>query len=567
MKDELNKEIAAHARRHDGRKCSYRWISTPQLVDDIASMLPEHVATPSAQMVGWQFTTNNYRHLKVQKYYGRFDVVRKVQSHTITKCNVDARHANANCRTVRGWFIRNKHFTKFVSRDDKNKIKVGSPGDPLALANTRRRAFVVKDVKFEASDHDMCIKTHLSPTVMFDINPPENGSNKLGNFYNGTVTTMLKESAIDMSSAFQHASEFIINHKDMKEVFLVLQGDGGYDFNCTTPRNIASAVMIMIHLVLEHVVSIRNSGGNSMFNPVERVMSHLDFGLSVMACDRESASEEVEKAITKAKSVKKFVTDNIKNETMMQNYMSSVQPVIDEINDTFKLINYCEKGIKIGKVATKDCINDHVKYLREMLPWLPKDVLNANSDDVFGSSEGKEFLRIHTLRGKYKVEMFRNVNCPIPNCKFCSIKPRLSMRFMGVMPYPTKLKDDSYSDPKDVMPLGSNPKETDCPSINKGNKQGKHYKNQVRLNNSTLIATWKCIGCSMDRGMFACKREISKEQLEWTLETYLPTYDFQCGDYLCPDNDVNRVIFPNDSWKEEEHLIEFRHNLTCATPL
>ena len=64
-----------------------------------------------------------------------------------------------------------------------------------------------------------------------------------------------------------------------------------------------------------------------------------------------------------------------------------------------------------------------------------------------------------------------------------------------MIPYPKKFKDDSYSDPKEVLPLGSNPKETDCPSMSASNKKGKKHKNEVRLNKSTIIGLCKYIGC------------------------------------------------------------------------
>ena len=131
---------------------------------------------------------------------------------------------------------------------------------------------------------------------MFDMNPPENDSNKLGHFYNGSATTMLKESPVDPSTGFQHASALIMNCKNMKEEFLIMQGNSGHDCNCAMPRNIASVVMTMVHLVLEHVLTMRNSGGNSTFNPVEKIMPHLDLGLSVIACDRDNASEKIDKS-------------------------------------------------------------------------------------------------------------------------------------------------------------------------------------------------------------------------------------------------------------------------------
>ena len=90
---------------------------------------------------------------------------------------------------------------------------------------------VPSDIKFQAADHCMHIKANLTPTVMYDIDCPENLNNKLGNFYQGNVKVMLKESVVDPSSDFQCASEFIVNNGLMNDTFLMLQGDGRFDYD------------------------------------------------------------------------------------------------------------------------------------------------------------------------------------------------------------------------------------------------------------------------------------------------------------------------------------------------
>ena len=96
---------------------------------------------------------------------------------------------------------------------------MGVPGEPLALVNKNRKVLVPTDIKFEAADHDMCIKANLSPTVMFDINCPEDGDCRLGNFYKGNVKVVLKESTVHPSAAFQHTLELICNHMGMRGYF------------------------------------------------------------------------------------------------------------------------------------------------------------------------------------------------------------------------------------------------------------------------------------------------------------------------------------------------------------
>ena len=64
-----------------------------------------------------------------------------------------------------------------------------------------------------------------------------------------------------------------------KEAKLLLQGNGEYDCNCTAPRGIIAIIILFIKLGLEHLVAIRNALGHSAFNPAERAMSAINFGL------------------------------------------------------------------------------------------------------------------------------------------------------------------------------------------------------------------------------------------------------------------------------------------------
>ena len=98
----------------------------------------------------------------------------------------------------------------------------------------------------------------------------------------------------------------------------MLQGDGRFDYDCMKPRNMATTLMTMIILRLEHVMSMRNSCGNSTFNAVERVISSKNLALQVMTYDRLKSSKKVENKIVKAKSVKNFVDTNSNKPTMIK---------------------------------------------------------------------------------------------------------------------------------------------------------------------------------------------------------------------------------------------------------
>ena len=90
----------------------------------------------------------------------------------------------------------------YISRDDKNKIKLGAPDKPLALVYRNRCIPIPNRAVFEVSDHDMYIKTYLTPSVMAKIKCPENKSNILSNFYDSETIWILKEGVLYLLSSF-----------------------------------------------------------------------------------------------------------------------------------------------------------------------------------------------------------------------------------------------------------------------------------------------------------------------------------------------------------------------------
>ena len=146
---------------------------------------------------------------------------RVCQSHTKVKDHIDSYYANAQAKIVRGLFLNyGMRFCKMWSCDDKNKIKLGAPGEPLALATRNRSIWVPKTKDFIAADHDMCNKTSLTPSVVLDIICPED--TKLKNFYKGKATMILKDSQLEQSDSFRHVVELYKIYKGMFILFTIL---------------------------------------------------------------------------------------------------------------------------------------------------------------------------------------------------------------------------------------------------------------------------------------------------------------------------------------------------------
>ena len=343
---------------------------------------------------------------------------------------------------------------------------------------------------------------------------------------------------------------------------MLLQGDGGFDYNCTTPRGIVANLVMFIGLRLEHLVCLRNASGYSTFNPSERPMCAINFATQTLAIERLECSPETEKLIQTSKTMKDFIQTNIENNNVMKEFNDSIQPAIDMINDSVGSCKYGGNYIKIGDTVNDIEIDFYLNEAKSILEWIPTDVRTCQSKDILQSSSAKEFLRTHAAIGRYKVELFKNPDC---SCNFCSLHPKSNVKALGIIPYPVKLDNDSYSENIDLLPLGSNPKELDCPSANGESLTKKCVGNKNKLNVTTVRGYWACDICGKDRALYGSKRGVPKAFIEYLYENYLPFYNYTCGDHLYPDNKIECVDLPDERWKEEKARLEFRHNLTCKS--
>ena len=96
----------------------------------------------------------------------------------------------------------------------------------------------------------------------------------------------LKDGVVCPSNPFQHGAELILNFMGCKEDYMMLQADGGHDHDCAIPRNIVSILMIMIKLKMQHSIAMKNAGGYSSCNPIERPMGSIAFGSQCLALYR-----------------------------------------------------------------------------------------------------------------------------------------------------------------------------------------------------------------------------------------------------------------------------------------
>ena len=90
-----------------------------------------------------------------------------------------------------------------ISCDDKCIVKIGSPGSPLASCPKTKAGWVAEAVDVSAADHDTVLKSNFVPTVILNIDIPNNYN--LGNFHKGDVHVAVKENALHSTSAVRQA--------------------------------------------------------------------------------------------------------------------------------------------------------------------------------------------------------------------------------------------------------------------------------------------------------------------------------------------------------------------------
>ena len=319
----IKEDTAPDCRRHNQKLYCSKWVSLNHMKRDVESRLGPDEVAPCDEWLAAQFTPNKSRSLLNEKMYGRIDVVRRIQKHTIVKENVDGHFSNACLKNVRKFGMLHKEHTTYIVMDDKCLMKVGSPGYPLALSSKARKVFVPSDLRFEAADHDMCMKFPLVPSLFGEVVWNENGSYALGDCHNLKVKCVLKDAAIYPSKPFQHAAELMLNYKYEHKDYMIMQADGGSDFNCSYWRTIIALLMIMNEMKLTHLIVMKNAGGLSIYNPIERAMGAVTFGSQCLALCRSEGSRELEEKLKECKGPKGFIEKYGSDENLVNNHTAT----------------------------------------------------------------------------------------------------------------------------------------------------------------------------------------------------------------------------------------------------
>lgn len=230
MERYLNETTAVQERRHGNVAFMAKAISVRDLVQEVAKMCPGK-PIPSEQWVRLQFFPKNPRAKAASQYRSRFKVKMMVQKWQFRLTHPDSHYCAAIFRYMREYAIFYREIAAFISLDDKHRVKVGEPGNPVAAVERGRRVVVGQDA-FVVGDHDFC-KFSIVPSVSFEIDIPESLDES---WYRGTVHVGYKDAVHEPSSPLRHATELFSILQAQSSNFrpiMFIYTDGGPDHRLT----------------------------------------------------------------------------------------------------------------------------------------------------------------------------------------------------------------------------------------------------------------------------------------------------------------------------------------------
>ena len=96
-----------------------------------------------------------------------------------------------------------------------------------------------------------------------------------------------------------------------------------------------------------------------------------------VACARVQCSEELEKEIKAAKTIKKIIIRNKKNKKYVDEFKTSISANIEEIENACSRGKYSNKNIVINQPATDEEMIGGINLLKIFFSWLPDDLVNC----------------------------------------------------------------------------------------------------------------------------------------------------------------------------------------------
>ena len=285
---------AVDDRRHSDVVHLAKAISIRDFRNQVQERCPPDTLIPCDELIRLQFIPSHRNSRTASNYTSMLQVRKMVQQCQWRKEHKDAHYAVCIFRYVREYALLVCDHAMLVCVDDKHRVKVGEPDNPVAAAERGRQVWVNRSSPFHVADHDFT-RFSLIPSVALMNEIPSELS---GSWYTGKVHVLYKEGAFEPSSPVQHSTE-LCNMLQEKAKSNPLYSDGGPDHRVTYMSVKLALAALFLKLNLDYLCATRTAPYHSFRNPAERIMSILNLGLQSVGLARTKLDDAMEKEIKK----------------------------------------------------------------------------------------------------------------------------------------------------------------------------------------------------------------------------------------------------------------------------
>jgi len=593
---------AAHARRHGVAETGYLSdiLSCRELHETVKMRLQEELGddfdetlVPSLSTLYLQFIPSSNRLLTQARFKSRFAVQMKVQKRILHIDHCDAHYGNAIIKYLRSFAARFRDVCSFFSADDKARINIGPPGVFVQSGVRNKPQLAPVGVELLALDHDYD-GTCLVPSVYLKHEIPDIVA---GDWYKGSVTVGLKDGVFQKSCPWRHAEELYRQYQNSKTPILMLLTDGGPDRMLKRATVMAAQIALFLSLDLDMLIVSRTVPHLSFRNPVERVMSTLNYALQNVSLCREGSPSSILEQELKGCNSMSSIRERAKTfpegeEAFKSLFRSSLQKATRKISERMSRLNWKGESIGMYEAGGIDNISLLVEKFLETDPQysdaFKRKCRGLNSLDWSElqrkESPIKEFISKHVRQSPYVLQMKKIDGCSCTLCRLDIIKPpRLDTdTFFDLkwLPLPLQKPLDGadgevhYKDFEDLYGLEPNHKHQ--PSLKKSNAASKGEHGLYTGNRARSFV--QCSSCSRPRVIYV---EGTNQRLTKADKAFISRINEE-GHYVCGSevsefipslNQENEVVNltgeenSGEGHSNTEYCFFLRDGLTCETPV
>lgn len=515
---------AVDDRRHGQVVHLAQAISVRDFRDQVERQCPAGVPIPSLEWIRLQFWPKSSQSKQSCHYTGRLDVKFAIQRRQWRHEHIDAHYAAATFRYEREFAIKFRDHCTLACLDDKHRVKVGDPGEPLAAVDRGRRVLVHRNASFEVSDHDFS-KFSIIPSVSLLVDIPTEISDS---WYQGHVNVMLKEAAFEQSSPLRHACELgnlLCSLNVTDKPVLCLYTDGGSDHRLTFLSVKLALVCVFLHFDLDYLLAARTAPFHSWRNPVERIMSTLNLGLQSVGLERGTGDDQFESEAHNCNSLSALRRAAVRRSEFRQEALDCMEPVKILLRSIFSRLKLKDKSITTTDSARPEELDTLWNSLSSIGGSIPTPESLHKKSDLKSVPSIAQFLEHCTRQRHYFFEIRK---CGEDTCGICEPIRLPREVFEQIKPFPDPMPgaNEHYLPFREVY--GSETTEEHRPSaMKKSSKQRSlpfHGKLQHVKNANMMI---ECEECGMWRLVYA-QRKLNTSQ-RTSLERSLNGMSFSCG--------------------------------------